>query len=220
MKINTFLMAIMLVCVMVFTGCDLINPPEEEEEEEIIGVWELTGITTYNSAGALVTDDGPNPMVFPMDWVGMVASMGADPTNYDLDGDGDIEAVVFSMFAEVTDTRMRLYADMAVTDTGTTLTDYYDGLILAGYMAADENPLGMLPFLGTGIRYNSTDDAEYTTNGSTLTGLGDSDSTFVISGTTLTITLPEGTGTMVMVFSAATSSDLTGAVDDITMSIF
>ncbi len=219
MKINTFLMAIMLVFVMVFTGCDLINPPEEEEEEEnpMIGVWELTSMTTYDSAGALVTGEDPNPMVFPMDWAAMVSvsisTMLGSNVGYDLDSDGENEAVVYSMFAEVTATRMRLYADVAITDPGSSLSDYLT--------AASMDPTTMgLPFFENAIKYNSTDDADYTTSGSTLTGLGDSDSTFVISGTTLTITAPEGEGTMVMVFSAATSSDLTGAVDDINMSVF
>lgn len=225
MKVKNVLLFFMLSILMIVMGCDELIPTEDDLDiNPLKGVWEMKSMSTLDSNGQLVVDadGGPNPMVFPMDWVGMVSTMkGDDPVNYDLDGDGENEAVTFSIFVEVTDTIMRLYAKISITDPGTSLSDF---LTAASMVPTDMG----LPFFESAIKYNSSKDMTYTVTGNTISGMTDGDVTFVISGSTLTITAPEDKdtadtsddGTMVMVYTSATSSDIAGAVDDTTLTIF
>lgn len=218
MILKKVLMFLMLGCLLAFVACE---QEPEEEVSELIGIWELDSMSTLDADGELVVEEGEdNPMTFPMDYIVMVTE---DATDHDLNDDGTDEALTMGLFVEVTADRIRMYAEVVLTDSSSVIPTYMTGI--------DTSPGNYgLPFYENAIKYNSTDDIDdYTIDGSTLTGLDEEDATWSVSGSTLTLDVPDDQETpddtsddttMRMSFTKATSDDIDGATDDTTLSIF
>lgn len=221
MILKKALMILMLGSLFAFVACEGLIPAEEEEDTNpILGVWELDSMSKLDTAGELIVEQGEdNPMVFPMDYVVMVTQSATD---HDIDNDGTDEVLTSSMLIEVTDTYIRMYADISLTDTNSVIPQYMTGI------NTTPGEYG-LAFYADAIKYNSDDDVtNYTVSGSTITGMGEDDVTFSISGTTLTIDVPDDNKTTDtsddfirrMAFTKVTSSAIEGATNDTTISVF
>ncbi len=209
MKARKFLLSIVLILTasFLFLGCGDTG----DDDAPLIGVWEQTkGVATYENGDPTMT------LNYPLDWIHMIS-----PTDYDLDGDGFDEAAIYKIYVEVTATNLRYYADITVTDNGDDLLVY----IATNFEGATVQDMG-LPYFETAFKYNSNEDKAYTVSGNLLTGLFDTPAVYSISGNTLTITSPiqnnsvSGDYVAVITFESRSSSDLVGAVEDNSVSIW